>query len=93
MTIGSRAQVLHGTADQTSGGLKKKDLKRNSDGRIVSKKQVKALNPYAKAWSEATKKVMDDRKRRDDFQPIKKGNATYKKVKKEYRALLKKRDL
>ena len=24
--IGSRAQVFHGTADQTAGGLKKKDL-------------------------------------------------------------------
>lgn len=34
--IGSRAQVWHGNADKTSGGLKKKDLKMK-DGRIISK--------------------------------------------------------
>ena len=36
-SVGSRAQVLHGTADHTSGGLKKKDLIMNKHGRIVSK--------------------------------------------------------
>jgi hypothetical protein len=36
MTIGSRAQVFHGNADTTSGGLKKKDLLKNKHGRIVS---------------------------------------------------------
>jgi hypothetical protein len=36
--VGSRAQVMHGNAIQTAGGLKKKDLKYNSQGRIVSKK-------------------------------------------------------
>lgn len=36
MTIGSRAQVFHGTADTTSGGLEKKDLMKNKHGRIVS---------------------------------------------------------
>lgn len=35
--IGSRAQVMHGTADHTSGGLKKTDLKYNEYGKIVSK--------------------------------------------------------
>ena len=35
--IGSRAQVFHGTAVKTSGGLVKSDLKRSGD-RIVSKK-------------------------------------------------------
>jgi hypothetical protein len=35
--IGSRAQVWHGTAKHTSGGLKKSDLKKSGD-RIVSKK-------------------------------------------------------
>jgi hypothetical protein len=38
-TIGSRAQVMHGTADHTSGGLKKGDLKMNKWGRIVSRKK------------------------------------------------------
>ena len=37
-TIGSRAEVWHGTAKKTSGGLLKKDLKKNKRGRIVSKK-------------------------------------------------------
>ena len=36
--IGSRAQVMHGNADKTSGGLTKKDLKYNKHGKIVSKK-------------------------------------------------------
>lgn len=35
--IGSRAQVWHGTAHKTSGGLTKKDLLMNKNGRIVSK--------------------------------------------------------
>ena len=37
--VGSRAQVMHGTADHTSGGLTKKDLKYNKHGRIVSRKK------------------------------------------------------
>jgi hypothetical protein len=36
--VGSRAQVMHGNAKQTGGGLKKKDLKYNKQGKIVSKK-------------------------------------------------------
>jgi len=46
--IGSRAEVFHGTADMTAGGLSKKDLKMK-DGRIVSK-----------AASEAALKRMKD---------------------------------
>lgn len=37
--VGSRAQVWHGTADHTSGGLTKKDLMKNKHGRIVSRKK------------------------------------------------------
>lgn len=37
-TIGTRAEVIHGTAKKTSGGLTKKDLKYNKHGRIVSVK-------------------------------------------------------
>jgi len=36
---GSRAQVWHGTAYKTSGGLTKKDLHKNKHDRIVSKKK------------------------------------------------------
>lgn len=35
--VGSRAQVLHGSAHHTSGGLTASDLKYNANGRIVSK--------------------------------------------------------
>jgi len=37
--VGSRAQVMNGTAKQTSGDLRKRDLKYNKQGRIVSKKR------------------------------------------------------
>jgi hypothetical protein len=37
MLIGSRAQVWHGTAYKTSGGLIKTDLMKNKNDRIVSK--------------------------------------------------------
>lgn len=36
---GSRAQVWHGTAYKTAGGLTKADLVKNSQGYIVSKKK------------------------------------------------------
>jgi hypothetical protein len=38
MTVGSRRQVWNGTAEKTSGGLKRHHLKQKKDGRIVSKK-------------------------------------------------------
>lgn len=37
--IGSRAEVFHGKAKKTSGGLLKKDLVKNKHGLIVSKKK------------------------------------------------------
>jgi hypothetical protein len=36
-TVGTRAQVWHGTAKKTSGGLTKNNLMKNKAGRIVSK--------------------------------------------------------
>ena len=39
MTVGSRAQVWHGTAKKTSGGLTKSALMMNKHGRIVSKRK------------------------------------------------------
>ena len=38
-TVGSRAQVMHGNAQKTAGGLSKGDLKYNKSGRIVSRKK------------------------------------------------------
>ena len=40
--VGSKAQVFHGTAKHTSGGLHKKDLVQNKHGRIVSRKKMLA---------------------------------------------------
>ena len=37
--VGSKAEVFHGTAKHTSGGLKKKDLVKTRKGRIVSRKK------------------------------------------------------
>jgi hypothetical protein len=38
-SVGSKAQVWHGTAAHTSGGLTRKDLMKTKKGRIVSKKK------------------------------------------------------
>jgi hypothetical protein len=58
MTIGSRAQVYHGNATETAGGLKKKDLKMVK-GEIVSKSKSKGekTNPWIKAVAKAKKEL------------------------------------
>jgi len=40
--VGSKAQVYHGTAERTAGGLTKSDLLMNKRGHIVSRKQMEA---------------------------------------------------
>jgi len=40
VTTGSKAQVFHGSAAHTSGGLTKSDLVQNKHGRIVSRKKM-----------------------------------------------------
>ena len=40
-STGTRAEVMHGNAKHTSGGLEKKDLMMNKRGRIVSRKKSK----------------------------------------------------
>ena len=37
--VGTKAQVYHGSAKHTSGGLTKKDLMKTKKGRIVSRKK------------------------------------------------------
>jgi len=60
MTVGSKAQVWHGKADNTSGGLTKSDLMMNKD-RIVSKRKhksgKKSLKNLVKAGYKAKKGV------------------------------------
>jgi len=61
MTVGSKAQVWHGNADNTSGGLTKSDLMMNKHGRIVSKRKhksgKKSLKNLVKAGYKAKKGV------------------------------------
>jgi hypothetical protein len=57
--VGTRAEVMHGTAHHTSGGLTKKDLKYNKRGRIVSRRASeagkKALRRLTRAGFKARK--------------------------------------
>jgi hypothetical protein len=41
--IGSRAEVMHGTAEKTTGGLTKDKLQYNKYGRIVSVQKSKTM--------------------------------------------------
>ena len=54
--IGSRAEVMHGTAHHTSGCLTKKNLKYNKHGRIVSLKKSKTAKSKGllKKWEKKT---------------------------------------
>ena len=77
--VGSRAQVAHGTAKQTSGGLQPKDLLRNKRGEIVSKKKhvegkksYKRIQPWAQAYMEAR-----DHLQIEGWQTPKKGTDLY----------------
>ena len=58
-TVGSKAQVWHGTAKHTSGGLTRKSLMKTKKGRIVSRKKhaagKKALKNLVKAGFKAKK--------------------------------------
>ena len=81
--IGSRAEVFHGNADNTSGGLAKKDLMMK-DGRIISKAASKAAkkslksNPKFAAFIDLAK---GKAARKDTFCLVpKKGTKTYKKI-------------
>lgn len=63
--IGSRAEVMHGSAHHTSGGLTKKHLKYNKHGRIVSikasaagKKALKRLEAAGYKAKKGTFKLM-----------------------------------
>ena len=55
--IGSRAEVMHGTAHHTSGGLTKKHLKYNKYGRIVSAKKSATARKAGtlKKWEKKTR--------------------------------------
>ena len=84
VNIGSRAQVMHGTARKTSGGLLKKDLTYNKSGAIVSKKKSitakKSENGLLKLWRKAVKEVSSSKQYQDKFVKAKRGSTFHKKV-------------
>jgi RNA polymerase primary sigma factor len=82
---GTRKQVMDGTALHTSGGLYKKDLKYNKQGKIVSvrqslkgKEQQKHLGPW-RAHLEKFRKANPNMSLKD---AMKAASQTYKKGKK-----------
>lgn len=75
--VGSRAQVMHGTAYKTTGGLKKKDLCMNKHGRVVScklQKQAKKDKRLEKAGYKTKKGT---------FGAFKNGKSVTKKTKRK----------
>ncbi len=77
-TFGSRAEVWHGVALKTSGGLEKKDLDQDKYGRIVSKVARKsALARMKREGKKALVKVFKPKKKGFGLQP-KEGTKKYK---------------
>ena len=82
-TFGSRAEVFHGTAMKTTGGLTAKDLMRDDDGRIKSKSaSMAALERMKNEGKSAMVNVFKPTGKKFKLQP-KKGTKAYKaKIKK-----------
>jgi hypothetical protein len=82
--IGSRAQVMHGTAHHTEGGLIKKDLKLHpKSGEIVSrhKSKIEKKNPWIQAVQKAKRALKIKKK---EFVLVSKGSPLYEKAKEIY---------
>ncbi|AFK66131.1 hypothetical protein OMVG_00131 [Ostreococcus lucimarinus virus OlV3] len=78
--IGSRAEVFHGSAEKTTGGLRAKDLMLDpNDGQIKSVQAHKsALERMKKEGKKHLTKVFKAKKGKFALQP-KEGTAAYKK--------------
>lgn len=97
--IGTRAEVMHGTAHHTSGGLVRKDLKvSKSSGEVVSKDKAKA--GAKNGWAKATEIAREEFGKLAASNPLhissremvlmnvgKKGKALYKRTKEIYLGL------
>ena len=80
MAVGTRAEVFHGTADKTAGGLMKKDLMMGKDGRIKSKAaHDAALKRMKKEGKKAMVNVFKPKEGEFKLQP-KEGTKAYKKL-------------
>lgn len=83
MIIGTRAQVFHGTADATAGGLTKKDLFQDQNGVIKSTAaRDAALARMKREGSAAMVKVFKPAKKGFKLQPEKGTKAYDRKIKK-----------
>jgi hypothetical protein len=80
---GSRAQVVHGTAYKTSGGLTKSNLLMNKNGRIVSRKK----HVTAKKEKRLVKAGYGTKKGKFGFVKIGKSKSKSKKMRGGYHAL------
>jgi len=83
-TIGSRAQVYNGTAHHTTGGLTKKDLKKNpKTGEIVSKAKSagEKKNPWIVAVAKAKKDLKIKKGGSFEDHKLEKGSVLYEKAK------------
>ena len=79
MVVGSRAQVFHGTADKTAGGLEKKNLILKG-GRVVSKAASQAATKRMKSEGKThLTKVFKPSKKGFKLQP-KGGSKMYEKL-------------
>ena len=72
-TIGSRAQVWHGTAYKTAGGLTRKKLHKNKHGRYVSKSK------YLSAKREKRLEKAGFKPKKGTFKAFKKSDSTLRK--------------
>ena len=78
--------VFNGNKEKTYTGLKKSDLTKNKNGRVVSKKQSangKKAYAHIKGWTVACQKARKALGVKG-FVAIKKGTALYKKAKELY---------
>jgi hypothetical protein len=86
-TTGSKAQVFHGTAKHTSGGLEKKDLMKNKHGRIVSRrkhalgaKSIKRLRALGFVAKKGTFKIFRRSDAKKATRRVKKGKKGTRKM-------------
>lgn len=86
--IGTRLEVIRGTAFKTVGGLKKDDLKYSKSGEIVSTKKSdyakKNENVALKVWRESVQKVNKRSEYSGKFIALKKGTKYYDEVRFEF---------
>merc|ERR1712185_348823 len=77
----AKSMVLRGSKEKTVGGLTAKDLTRNKNGKVVSKKSSARAkkNPWTQAVAKARKAL-----KITGFLAIKKGTPLYSKAKELY---------